>query len=365
MNYTIAIIPGDGIGPEIMEETIQLLQTVGNVFGHNFRCMEVLAGTRALEGGKEPFPAEGLSLCREADSILMGKLAVGRYPHLKFPQRPESVLAKLRAGLELVSDVRPCFLWESLQDCCPLKKHIQSRGMDILVVRDIAGGMFAAKGRSVQMVDQRAAWDTESYNEQQIQDSARLAFDLARSRSRKVTSLDKAILLSSSALWRQVVKEIHKEYLDVELNHMLVDHGAFQLITQPDQFDVILASNVFGDIISDEIAGLTGAGELLPAGSLNRERKGLYTPNQLHQVMEQDVGTGRADPIGLILAAGMMLEYSLNRKQEADAVKQAVMEVLDEGKATQDFWTEGKELLTTKQMGQAIREKIASNHKDI
>lgn len=358
MNYTIAIIPGDGVGREIMEEAVLVLKKTGEVYGHDFHCVEVMAGTEAVSCGEKPFPERSLEICRQADSVLLGKLAVGKYPNLQFEQKPESLLSGLRAGLELKSDLRPSFFWESLKPICPLKEEIQALGMDIMVVRDIAGGMYVTKGKKYGGEDKQTAWDTECYDVQQVKDSARLAFELARRRRKKVTSLDKAILLASSALWRQVVDEVHKEYLDVELEHMLVDNGAFRLITHPEQFDVILASNVFGDIIADEIAGLTGGGELLPAGSLNVKRKGLYTPNQLHHALETETGKRTANPIGMILAVGMMLEYSLNLINEANAVRNAVMNVLEEGKATPDFLTKGKEQVNTVQMGVEIRKKI-------
>lgn len=358
MRYTIATIPGDGVGPEIMEEAVLVLEKVGEVYGHDFHCVEVMAGTKAVEQGKAPLPEESLKVCRQADSVLMGKLAVGEHPKLRLEERPEHVLARLRMGLQLKSDIRPAFFWRPLKQICPLKEEIQALGMEIMMVRDIAGGMYAAKGRQVHMVDTRAAWDTESYDTRQVEVSARLAFALARKRKKKVTSLDKAILLSSSVLWRQVVEEVHKGYPDVELEHMLVDDGAFRLISHPDRFDVLLASNVFGDIIADEIAGLTGAGGILPAGSLDEEGKGLYTPNQLHRVFAAEKGRGTADPLGMILAAGMLLRYSLGLEREAQAVEDGVRMALEEGNATPDLWTSGKKRVTTAQMGDAVRKNI-------
>ena len=327
-SYVIAVIPGDGVGPEITREAVLALKQVGEVYGHDFRFREVVAGTAAIRQGKRPMPQESLAVCRQADGILMGKLAVGNHPELKFEDRPESILDVLRKDLSMRSDIRPCFLHESLKGQCPLKEEIRRKGMDILIIRDIAGGMFTTEGKSASLCNVRAAWDTESYDEKLIADSARLAFELARGRRKKVTSLDKAILLSSSALWRQVLEEIHKDYPDVELEHMLVDHAAFKLVSNPEAFDVVVASNVFGDIIADEAAGLTGAGEFLPAGTLNAARKGIYCPNQFHQVYENLVGSGMVNPIGMLLASAMMLEYSFGLEKEAEALRSAVFDDL-------------------------------------
>lgn len=354
--YTMALIPGDGVGPEITREAVLTLKRAGEVYGRSFQFTEAIAGTAALDRGQCPLPRESLKTCLEADSILMGKLAVGRHPGLKFEERPESILGLLRTGLCLRSDIRPCFFAEALRELCPLKEEIRKKGMDILIIRDIAGGMFTTEGKSSNLCNVRAAWDTESYDETLIRDSARLAFQLAASRKRKVTSLDKAILLSSSVLWRQILEETHRDYPEIELEHMLVDYGAFKLVSSPDAFDVIVASNVFGDIIADEAAGLTGAGEFLPAGSLNAERKGIYCPNQLHQVHEELAGTGRANPVGMILAAAMMLEYSFGLVREAEGMKRAVSIVMEQGIHGRPCWSGGEQTADTAAIGEAVRE---------
>lgn len=285
----------------------------------------------------------------------MGKLALGRRPDLAFPDRPESILGLLRKELSLRSDIRPCFFPKGLGELCPLKEEIRQKGMDILIIRDIAGGMFTTEGKCSSLRNVRAAWDTESYDEVLIRDSARLAFELAGTRRGKVTSLDKAILLSSSALWRQVMEETHRDYPGIELEHLLVDHGAFELIRSPEAFDVIVASNVFGDIIADEAAGLTGAGEFLPAGSLNAERKGIYCPNQLHQVYEELAGTGKANPIGMILAGAMMLEYSFGLRREAECIRNAADQVMEYGTGGRPCWMGREQTVTTEQIGEAVR----------
>lgn len=356
--YTIAVIPGDGVGPEIAREAVLTLMRVADVYGLRFCFKEAVAGTAALKLGKCPMPEESLRICRQADGILMGKLAVGRHPHLPAWERPESILGLLRSELSLRSDVRPCFLLDTLKALCPLKETIRQKGMDILIIRDIAGGMFTSKGNHSIQDEVRAAWDMESYDEVLIRDSARLAFELAGTRRKKVTSLDKAILLSSSVLWRQVLDETHKDYPDIVLEHMLVDHGAFKLVSNPDSFDVIVASNVFGDIIADEAAGLTGAGEFLPAGSINAQRKGIYTPNQFHQACENIAGTQRANPVGLILAGAMMLEYSFGLCQEAQSLRRAVYKVIEYGAGGQPFWRGSKQIAGTAAIGDAVRAEI-------
>ena len=353
--YTIAVIPGDGVGPEITRETVRTLKRAGQVFGRSFRFVEVTAGIAALELGKRPMPQESLTVCRQSDGILMGKLAVGRHPDLDFQDRPESILGLLRTELALRSDIRPCFFAEALRDLCPLKEEVRRKGMDILIIRDIAGGMFTTEGKCSRLCNVRAAWDTESYDEVLIRDSARLAFELAGARRKKVTSLDKAILLSSSALWRQVIEETHREYPDIQLEHMLVDHGAFELVHAPDTFDVILASNVFGDIIADEAAGLTGAGEFLPAGSLNAKRKGIYCPNQLHQVYEELAGTGKANPMGMVLAGAMMLTYSFGLEREGECVREAAYRVMEHGMNGRPCWSGREQIADTAEIGEAVR----------
>ncbi|MDO4297593.1 MAG: isocitrate/isopropylmalate family dehydrogenase [Lachnospiraceae bacterium] len=358
MEYKIAVIPGDGVGNEIMTEAIETLKTVGRVYGHHFLIQEVMAGTEAVLQGMEPFTEEELKICRESDAVLMGKLALGHFSDLEQEKRPERILAILRAELRLTSDIRPVRFYQSLEEFCPLKKAICGKGMDIVVVRDISGGMFAARGKSGTLQNVRAAWDTEGYDEQQIHASARIACEIAGKRRKHVTSLDKAVLLSSSKLWREILEETAKEYPEITLEHQLVDHAAFRLVTQPEEYDVIVASNVFGDIISDEIAGLNGIGEMLPAASLNKEMKGLYTPNQLHRVFEEQAGKNTADPLGMILATAMMLEYSFSMEEEARAIRSAVESVIEERCATADFCSESRILLSTNEMGNAVRQKI-------
>ena len=363
-SYKIAVIPGDGIGPEITNEAILTLNKVSEVFGGDFQYITVPAGTAAVEQGLPPFPEESRRICQEADAVLMGKLAVGRHPELPFAKRPESILADLRALLELKCDIRPYYLWEALDDRCPLRKNIRKKGMHIIVVRDIAGGMFAAGQEKGRKDDGSLAWDTERYSVSTVEDSARIAFDIARTRGKQVTSLDKAILLSSSVLWRETMEAVAKDYPDVTLKHMLVDHAALQLVTHPDEFDVIVASNVFGDIISDEIAGLTGVDEFLPAASLSTSGKGLYVPNQLHAPHDEQVGKHMANPIGLILAAQQMVDFSFHMPKAAKAMRKSVKAVLNDGLATEEFYENGKTLVTMEEMGQAIRDKLEKWGKD-
>lgn len=358
MRYKIAVIPGDGVGSEIMAEAVETLKTIGHVYGHHFLIQKVMAGTEAVLRGMDPLPEESLKICKEADAVLMGKLALGHFPDLEQEKRPERILAVLRAKFQLTSDIRPARFYHSLEEFCPLKKEICEKGMDIVVVRDISGGMFAARGKNGALENVRAAWDMEEYDEQQIQASAGIACEIARKRKKHVTSLDKAVLLSSSKLWREILEETAKEYPDITLEHELVDHAAFRLIMHPEEYDVIVASNVFGDIISDEVAGLNGVGEMLPAASLNEEMKGLYTPNQLHREYEEQAGKNTANPLGMILATALMLEYSLSMEKEAQAIRSAVERIIEEGYATADFWSESRILLSTNEMGNAVRRKI-------
>ena len=360
MNYNIAVISGDGIGPEIIREARKVLDTVGAKFGHSFSYTEVLMGGVSIDATGVPLTDEALQTAKNSDAVLLGAVGgdVGKSswynvaPHL----RPEAGLLALRKGLELFANIRPAVLFDELKGACPLREDIIGEGFDFIVVRELTGGLYFGDRWTKEVDGLRTASDTLIYNEKEIARIAKTAFEIARKRRKKVCSVDKANVLDSSRLWRQVTKEVAEEYPDVELTDMLVDNCAMQIVKNPTQFDVILTENMFGDILSDEASMITGSIGMLASASLGETKLGLYEPS--HGSAPDIAGQNKANPIATILSAAMMLRYSFNLDKEADKVEAAVREVLKKGYRTVDIMSSGKTLVGCDRMGDLIAAEI-------
>ena len=360
MDYKIAVIPGDGIGPEIIFEATKVLDTVGLKYSHNFKYTELLMGGVSIDATGVPLTDEALQSAKDSDSVLLGAVGgnVGQNNWYSLPPnlRPEAGLLAIRKGLNLFANIRPAILFNELKSACPLREDIIGDGFDFVVVRELTGGLYFGDRWTEEVEGVRTATDTLVYNEKEIARIARRAFEVARKRKKKVCSVDKANVLDSSRLWRQVTKEVAKEYPDVELTDMLVDNCAMQLVRDPGQFDVILTENMFGDILSDEASMVTGSIGMLSSASLGEGKLGLYEPS--HGSAPDIAGQDKANPIATILSAAMMLRYSFNLDKEADTIEAAVKEVLKKGYRTIDIMSAGKTLIGTSKMGDLITEEI-------
>lgn len=360
MNYKVAVIPGDGIGPEIIAEARKVLDKTGEKYGHTFEYQELLMGGCSIDAYGEPLTDETLEKARSADSVLLGAVGgdVGKSGWYKLPpdKRPEAGLLKIRKGLGLYANIRPAVLFDELSGACPLKEEITDGGFDFVVMRELTGGLYFGERKTIEENGVLKAIDTLTYDENEIRRIARWGFDVAMKRNKKVCSVDKANVLDSSRLWRKVVKEVSEEYPEVELTDMLVDNCAMQIVRDPKQFDVILTENMFGDILSDEASMVTGSIGMLSSASLGATKLGLYEPSHgsAPDIAEQD----KANPIATILSAAMMLRYSFDLEKEADAIEEAVKQVLKEGYRTVDIMDNGKTLVGTKQMGDLIAAHI-------
>ena len=360
MNYKIAVIPGDGIGPEIVREACKVLDRVGEIYGHTFEYTKVLMGGASIDVHGIPLTDEALQTARESDSVLLGAVGgnVGnsRWYDVAPNLRPEAGLLAIRKGLGLFANIRPAYLYKELADACPLKKEIIGDGFDMVIMRELTGGLYFGERHTEEVNGMLQAVDTLVYNEEEIRRIAVKAFDIAMKRSRQVTSVDKANVLDSSRLWRKVVEEVAKDYPEVTLSHMLVDNCAMQFVMNPVQFDVILTENMFGDILSDEASMITGSIGMLSSASLNEGRFGLYEPS--HGSAPDIAGKDIANPIATILSAAMMLSYSFDLDRESKAVEAAVQQVLTDGYRTVDIMAEGCKEVGTTEMGRLICEKI-------
>ena len=360
MNYKIAVIPGDGIGPEIVREACKVLDRVGEIYGHTFEYTKVLMGGASIDVHGIPLTDEALQTARESDSVLLGAVGgnVGnsRWYDVAPNLRPEAGLLAIRKGLGLFANIRPAYLYKELADACPLKKEIIGDGFDMVIMRELTGGLYFGERHTEEVNGMLQAVDTLVYNEEEIRRIAVKAFDIAMKRSRRVTSVDKANVLDSSRLWRKVVEEVAKDYPEVTLSHMLVDNCAMQLVMNPGQFDVILTENMFGDILSDEASMITGSIGMLSSASLNEGRFGLYEPS--HGSAPDIAGKDIANPIATILSSAMMLSYSFDLDRESKAVEAAVQQVLSDGYRTVDIMAEGCKEVGTTEMGRLICEKI-------
>ena len=361
MNYSIALIRGDGIGPEIVAEAQKVLEKVCSTFGHKFEYKEVLLGGASIDVHGVPLTDEAIADAKSSDAILMGSIGgdakTSPWYKLEPSKRPEAGLLAIRKALNLFANLRPAYLYHELKDACPLREDIIGDGFDLMIMRELTGGLYFGERKTIEENGVLKAIDTLTYDENEIRRIAKRGFDIAMKRRKKVTSVDKANVLDSSRLWRKVVEEVAKDYPEVTLEHMLVDNCAMQLVRNPGQFDVILTENMFGDILSDEASMVTGSIGMLSSASLNETKLGLYEPS--HGSAPDIAGKNIANPIATILSASMMLRYSLDLDEEADAVETAVQKVLTDGFRTVDIMSEGCTQVGTKEMGDLIAERIA------
>ena len=361
MEYKIALIPGDGIGPEIVAEAKKVLDRVCEKYSHKFSYTEVLLGGASIDAHGVPLTEEAIAQAKASDAVLMGSIGgdakTSPWYKLEPSKRPEAGLLAIRKALNLFANLRPAYLYNELRDACPLRDEIIGDGFDMIIVRELTGGLYFGARKTTEENGVRTAVDTLSYNENEIRRIAIKAFEIARKRRNKVTSVDKANVLDSSRLWRSVVEDVAKDYPDVTLEHMLVDNCAMQLVRDPKQFDVILTENMFGDILSDEASMVTGSIGMLSSASLNETKLGLYEPS--HGSAPDIAGQNKANPIATILSAAMMLRYSLDLDKEADAVETAVQKVLTAGYRTGDIMSDGCKLVGKKEMGDLIADAIA------
>lgn len=352
MKFTVALIPGDGIGPDIVKEAVRVLDAVALTYGHEVTYKHLIAGGEAIDQTGQPLPEETLKEASSSDAVLLGAVGGPKWDNVPSSLRPEKALLGLRGGMELFCNLRPALLYSQLADACPLRSELVEGGLDVMVVRELTGGIyFGKRGRS-----EDGAFDTMSYTKSEIERIARKAFEIAMKRKKKVTSVDKANILETSRLWRATVEEVAKDYPEVELNHLYVDNASMQLVRNPKQFDVILTENMFGDILSDEASMITGSIGMLPSASLRSDSFGMYEP--IHGSAPDIAGQDKANPLATILSAAMMLRYSFNLTSEADEIEQAVEKTLAEGWRTADIWSEGMKLCGTAAMGQAVCDAI-------
>lgn len=352
MNYNIAVVEGDGIGPEVVAEAIKVLDKVGEKYGHTFVYQTVLAGGSAIDAVGECLPGETVDICKKNDAVLLGAVGGPKWDNLPGDERPERALLGLRKALGLFANLRPAMVFDELADASPLKPEILAGGLDIAVVRELTGGIyFGEKGIKENTPLGPAAYDVEQYAEEEVRRIAKVAFDMAMKRNRKVTSVDKANVLESSRLWRRVVADVAKDYPEVELENFYVDNAAMQLVRNPRQFDVLVTSNIFGDILSDEASQITGSIGMLPSASLAEGNFGMYEP--VHGSAPDIAGQNLANPIATILSAAMMLRYTFALTEEADAIERAVKAFLAKGYRTPDICA-GKESVGTVEAGDLI-----------
>jgi len=356
MNKKITVIPGDGIGPEVIKSAIQVLDTVADKFNHQFTYQYAKLGGVAIDEEGTPLPESTIELCKSSDGVLLGAVGGPKWDTLPGHMRPEKGLLGIRKALQLYANLRPVTAHNSLLDASTLKREVVE-GVDLMIVRELTGGLYFGQPQERrQEADGEAVVDTLYYKRSEIERIVKQAFELARLRSKKVTSVDKANVLESSRLWREVAEEVGANYPDVKLEHMLVDNAAMQLIRNPKQFDVVVTENMFGDILSDEASMLTGSLGMLPSASIGGKGPGLYEP--IHGSAPDIAGQNKANPLATILSVAMMLRYSFNMSEESDAIEQAVTNVLEAGFRTGDIAEKGDKILNTEEMTEKVIENI-------
>ena len=360
MKYRIGLIHGDGIGPEIVKEAKKVLDAVCRKYGHTFTYENLLLGGASIDVHGVPLTDETIAAAKECDAVLMGSIGgdakTSPWYQLEPSKRPEAGLLGIRKALNLFANLRPAYLYDELRAACPLRDEIIGDGFDMVIMRELTGGLYFGERKTVEEDGVKKAIDTLAYDENEIRRIAKRGFDIAMKRRKKVTSVDKANVLDSSRLWRSVVEEVAKDYPEVTLEHMLVDNCAMQLVKDPAQFDVILTENMFGDILSDEASMVTGSIGMLSSASLNETSFGLYEPS--HGSAPDIAGKNITNPIATVLSAAMMLRYSLDLDQEADAVEAAVKKVLSDGYRTGDIMSEGCTQVSTTQMDDLLVERL-------
>ena len=360
MTQNVLILPGDGIGPEIVTEAVKVLEMAKQKFNLDIELDNALVGGSAYDEFGTPLPEVTMQKAEKADAILLGAVGGPKWDELEDRElRPEKGLLGLRSGLELFGNLRPAILYPQLADASSLKPEVVS-GLDILIVRELTGGIYFGKPRGIRELEngEREGYNTYVYSESEIRRIAKVAFESAQKRGKKLCSVDKANVLEVTVLWREIMNEVAKDYPDVELSHMYVDNAAMQLVRAPKQFDVMVTGNMFGDILSDAAAMLTGSIGMLPSASLDKNNKGMYEP--CHGSAPDIAGQGIANPLATILSAAMMLRYSLNESAAADAIEQAVSTVLDQGLRTADIYSDGMKKVSTAEMGEAVVAALAN-----
>ena len=354
MEYNIAVVKGDGIGPEIVSEAMLVLDKVGEKFGHKFNFQEVLAGGCSIDKNGIPLTDETIEICKNADSVLLGAVGGPKWDDVPSAKRPEKALLGLRAALGLFVNLRPAQMHKALADACPIKPEIIGDGFDILVCRELTGDVYFGKHyrRESDKGWGETGADDMNYSVYEVERIGRRAFEMAMKRNKKVCSVDKANVLDVSRVWREVVIEVSRQYPDVELSHLYVDNAAMQLVRDPSQFDVIVTGNLFGDILSDEASVITGSIGMLPSASLGSAQPGLFEP--IHGSAPDIAGQGKANPLATILSIAMMLRHAFDMSVEADAIENAVHKTLQAGFRTGDIMEAGKTLLSTREMGDKV-----------
>jgi 3-isopropylmalate dehydrogenase len=357
MTRKVLVLPGDGIGQEIVGEAVKLIKLLQNDYGLDVEMEEALVGGTAYDATGKPLPDETLKLAKEADAVLLGAVGGYKWEDLDISVRPEKGLLGLRAGLGLFANLRPAILYPQLADASTLKPEVVA-GLDIMIVRELTGGIYFGQPRGIHELEngEKQGINTLVYKESEITRIAKVAFDIARKRNNRVCSVDKANVLECTELWRETVNELHKEYQDIELSHMYVDNAAMQLVREPKQFDVMVTTNMFGDILSDAAAMLTGSIGMLPSASLNETGQGMYEP--IHGSAPDIAGQNLANPLATILSVAMMLRYTLDQPELADRIEKAVSDVLDDGLRTADIYSDGMTKVSTTAMGAAVIEKL-------
>lgn len=356
MEYNIAVIKGDGIGPEIVTEAMKALEVVGEKYGHTFHFTECYAGGNAIDKFGIPLPQETLDTCKASDSVLLGAVGGPKWDSVPSDKRPERALLGLRSGLGLFVNLRPAQMHAALADACPIKPEIIGDGFDILVCRELTGDVyFGKRGRRESPLGE-TGWDDMNYSVSEVERIARRGFDMAMKRGKKVVSVDKANVLETSRVWRETMHRIAKEYPEVEYSDMYVDNCAMQLVRNPGQFDVIITGNLFGDILSDEASMITGSIGMLPSASIGETTLGMYEP--IHGSAPDIAGKGIANPIATILSTAMMLRYSFGLAEEADCIEAACEKALNDGHRTADIAKEGEKILSTSEMGKIVCDNI-------
>ena len=361
MEKNIALIPGDGIGPDVVAEGVNVLNAVAAKFGHKFNYTNVIAGGAAIDKWGKPLPQDQLDICLKSDAVLLGAVGGPKWDDVAPEIRPEKALLGLRGGMKVFANLRPAVMWKQLKDACPLKDEIVGAGLDILVIRELTGGIyFGDRGTAP---DGKSAWDTEKYSWEEIERIVRMGFEFAQKRQKHLTVIDKANILNSSRLWRKVAETVHADYKDVTLDFMYIDNAAMQLVRNPRQFDVIATSNMFGDILTDEASQVTGSIGMLASASLGAGGPGLYEP--IHGSAPDIAGKDLANPLATILSAAMLLRYSFGLETEAKAIEDAVDRVLTDGWRTGDIAGSSRDqvkaagkLVGTKKMGELVVEYL-------
>jgi len=354
MDYNIAVLKGDGIGPDIVDQAMKVMDKVGDKFGHTFNYTEALIGGAAMDAVGKSLPDETVQVCKASDSVLLGAVGGPKWDTTGSGDRPEKALLGIRAELGLFANIRPAKMFNELKAACPLKDEIiGDEGIDIVCVRELTGGIyFGDRGEGLDPELGKFRYDTMKYSEKEVERIANNAFEIAMKRNKKVTSVDKANVLDNSKLWREVVEEVAKRYPEVEVDHLYVDNAAMQLVINPKQFDVILTGNLFGDVLSDEASMITGSIGMLPSASLSESKLGMYEP--IHGSAPDIAGQDKANPMATVLSVAMMLRYAFDLETEADAVEAAVQSVLSEGYRTGDIMSDGCTMVGTEAMGDLI-----------